>query len=115
MNISEVSKITGLTSDTLRYYEKIGLVENIERSPGGKRMYSEQDINHLNFITCMKKAGCSLDVIKRYMSLFERGSETVDERVELLESQKLVLLSAMTELQESIDYLDYKIEHTRKH
>lgn len=115
MNISEVSKITGLSTDTLRYYEKIGLIENIERSSGGKRQYTEQDINHLNFINCMKKAGCSLDIIKRYISLFERGSETIGERVELLEGQKSVLLTAMADLQESIDYLDFKIEHTKKH
>lgn len=114
MNISEVSKITGLSADTLRYYEKIGIVENIERTGGGKRKYSEENIKHLNFVTCMKKAGCSLDVIKEYMNLFEHGDETVQERVVLLENQKIILINAIKELQESIDYLEYKIEYTKK-
>lgn len=114
MTISEVSKVTGLSSDTLRYYEKISLIAGVERTSGGLRNYSEQDLNHINFINCMKKAGCSLDVIKEYMTLHQRGDSTKQERVELLESQKKVLLEAMEELQDSIDYLDYKIDMNKK-
>lgn len=63
----------------------------------------------------MKKAGCTLEIIKKYMTLYDLGSKTVPERVNLLETQKKALIEAIEKLQESIDYLDYKIEHTKKH
>lgn len=114
MTISEISQATGLSADTLRYYEKIELIKDVNRSSGGKRDYSQADLDHLNFINCMKKAGCTLEVIKQYIILYQAGNETISERVELLEEQKKALVAAMTELQESIDYIDYKIEATQK-
>lgn len=114
MNISEVSNLTGFSIDTLRYYEKIGIIRDVKRSSSGKREYDQQNINHLTFVCCMKKAGCSLDVIKQYMSLYDQGQETVDKRVTLLESQKQLLIEAIQELEASIEYLDTKIEYTKK-
>ncbi len=114
MTISEVSKITNLTADTLRYYEKIELIKNVNRTAGGKREYSQINLEHINFVNCMKKVGCSLGVIKEYMKLYESGDETIDARVSLLEKQKKLLLEKIVEIQNSVDYLDYKIEHTQK-
>ncbi len=115
MNIGEVSKTTGLSLDTLRYYEKIGIVNNVERTSGGKRIYSQQNIDQINFISCMKKAGCSLEVIKEYMKLYEAGDATRSERIELLEGQKEKLLNKVEEINSSIDYLTSKIKYTKNH
>ncbi len=115
MTISEVSKITGLSADTLRYYEKINLIKEVGRSAGGNRDYNEKDLDHLNFINCMKKAGCTLETIKEYIDLYQEGSETVNQRVNLLEGQKAALEANVREIQESIDYLNHKIELTKKH
>lgn len=109
MTIGEVSVATGLSSDTLRYYEKIELIKDVSRTSGGKRDYSEHDLTHIYFINCMKKAGCSLEVIKEYLNLHQVGAATIESRIELLENQKAKLLQARDELQSSIDYLDYKI------
>ncbi|MFV0336915.1 MAG: MerR family transcriptional regulator [Chthoniobacterales bacterium] len=113
MTISEVCLATGFTADTLRYYEKIGLIPPVKRSSGGKRDYSEKDLEQLNFINCMKKAGCSLEVIEEYRDLYQLGKETVNERLELLTNQKQALMKALNDLQASINYLDNKIEYTK--
>ncbi len=113
MNISEVCRITGLTSDTLRYYEKIGIIVDVNRTPGGKRAYSQQNLNQIKFVSCMKKSGCSLQVIKRYMDLLKEGEDTKNERIDLLQNQKNALLDNLNEIKESIEYLDAKIEFTK--
>ncbi|MFV0555594.1 MAG: MerR family transcriptional regulator [Lactovum sp.] len=114
MTISEVSERSGISLDTLRYYEKIGLIPKIRRNSSGQRDYQEADLEHLNFISCMKKAGCSLEVIKDYITLYQLGEQTVDERLKLLENQKKILLKNFEELKSSLNFLDYKIEITKE-
>lgn len=113
MNISEISTLTGLSIDTLRYYEKIELIDSVSRTSGGKREYSKENLDQLNFIVCMKKAGCSLELIKQYRTLYELGSETTEARLGLLESQRQVLIDTIDELQQSVEFLDHKIDFTK--
>lgn len=109
MRISEVSETCDISSDTLRYYERIGLVPSIKRTRGGIREYNELDVKRIEFIKCMRSAGLSIEMLIEYFNLFEQGDETVEARKDLLKEQRDALASRIAELQRTLDYLDYKI------
>jgi len=88
MNIAEVSKKFGLTADTLRYYERIGLLPAVARNKSGNRDYSSIDCERIEFIKCMREAGLSIEVLTRYMHLFLEGDSTLKEREELLIAER---------------------------
>ncbi|GKX65889.1 MerR family transcriptional regulator [Inconstantimicrobium mannanitabidum] len=110
MNISKISQILGISYDTLRYYEKIGLIKNINRDKSGNRDYSEQDLNWIRFLLRLKKIKMPIEKIKIYADLRYIGDTTVKERRIMLEEQKEKLISQIDEIRESIDYLNNKIE-----
>lgn len=110
MKISEMSEQSGLSIDTLRYYEKIGLLPPINRTDGGTREYSENDIKRVDFIKCMRTAGLPVDVLLEYFLLVEQGDETIVARKEILQAHRVRLVEKITELQETLDLLDHKIE-----
>lgn len=109
MNIGEVAKELGLSIDTLRYYEKMGLIKRVNKV-NGKREYSEDDIKDLKFILCMKSAGLSLKDIKKFLEYHEEGDKTVGLRLDMLQKQKEVLEKEIKEKQETLNYLNYKID-----
>jgi DNA-binding transcriptional MerR regulator len=82
MTISEVSKKFGLSADTLRYYERSGLIPKVGRTAGGIRNYSESDCGWIDFIKCMRSAGVQVAALTRYVSLFRQGDSTSEERKE---------------------------------
>lgn len=110
MKIDEVSKKFGLTKDTLRYYEKIGLIVDVPKNESGQREYSEESLNHIYFIMCMRRAGLTLKQIKDYMDLYDQGDDTHDERLDILLAQREYLEIQMVELKETMDYMNHKIE-----
>ena len=110
MKISEVSEQSGLTVDTLRYYEKIGLIPPVNRTNGGIRDYSEHDMKRIDFIKCMRTAGLPIEVLAEYLALVEQGDETIEARTEILQAQRAQLVDRMAEMQETLDLLNYKIE-----
>lgn len=113
MRIQEVAQSFQISVDTLRYYEKIGLIDEVQKV-NGIRSYQEKDIDRIKFIKCMKKSGMSLENISRYFNLYNRGETTLDERLDLLEEQKMKALEEQNELQKSIDYLEFKIDLTKQ-
>jgi DNA-binding transcriptional MerR regulator len=110
MTIAEVGKKYDLTADTLRYYERIGLIPPVGRNSSGNRDYSDEDCRWVNFIKCMRSAGLSIEVLIEYVSLFQRGSETVSVRKELLIEQRRQIVEKIEELQNTLSYLDTKID-----
>jgi DNA-binding transcriptional MerR regulator len=110
MTIAEVSKKFGLSQDTLRYYERIGLVPKISRSKSGIRDYSEEDCRWIEFIKCMRNAGLPIEVLIEYVTLFQKGDETIAARKELLTEQRKLLAGKMDEMKKTLERLDYKIE-----
>ena len=78
MNIAEVTARFGLTQDTLRYYEKVGLIPKIQRTAGGIRNYTEYDCGWIDFIKCMRNEGVQVDALVEYVKLFEQGDSTAD-------------------------------------
>lgn len=108
MNIGEVAQKLNLSIDTLRYYEKIGLIKPVSRVDG-KRKYSENDIENINFILCMKSAGLSLKDIKKFIDYYAQGDSTIALRIDILEKQKKFLEEEIKEKTQTLDYLNYKI------
>lgn len=109
MKIAEVSKEYGLSLDTLRYYERIGLIPTVTRTPNGIRDYGEMDIKRVEFIKCMRSAGLPIEVLIDYVALVEQGDSTVDARKEILKEQRVLLAAKIGDLQKTLDLLDYKI------
>ena len=109
MRIAEVSEQSGLSSDTLRYYERIGLIPPVHRNDGGIRDYSELDIRRVKFIKCMRSAGLPIDVLIDYFELVQQGEETIESRKEILIAQREQLLTRMADMQKTVDLLNYKI------
>lgn len=111
MTISEVSKIYDLSADTLRYYEKIGLLDDVQRNASGVRNYQESDLRRIEFIRHMRNAGLSIEVLIRYIELFHQGNHTIPERKQILQEQRNLLNLKIKEMQETLDRLDCKIEN----
>lgn len=110
MKIKEVADKFNLTNDTLRYYEKVGLIGPINKNRSGIRDYDEMDLRRIEFIKCMRQAGLSIDILKRYVDLFDQGDKTVNERRKLLEDQRAVLKEKIEKMQEAYELLNYKIK-----
>ena len=110
MTISEVSKKYNLTQDTLRYYEKIGMLSNVPRNKSGIRNYDENSCRRIEFVKCMRDAGVEIEALLEYMELFEKGKSTAKRRKEILEQQREKLLEKQKNITVSLEKLDYKIE-----
>ena len=110
MQISEVAKEFGLTTDTLRYYEIEGLIGPISKGENGIRNYTEEDIKRIQFVKCMRAAGLEISFLKRYLQLFDEGDKTVKERREILVEQRKILKEKLDAMQEAYNKLNYKID-----
>ena len=109
MLIAEVAKIYDLSVNTLRYYERIGLLPQITRTPSGIRNYSESECKWVEFIKCMRNSGLSIEVLTKYVLLFQAGNQTIPARKILLIEQRKKLVEKVSELQATINRLDIKI------
>ena len=108
-SIQEVSSRTGLTTHTLRYYEKEGLLTGVERSPGGFRQYTDEDLEALGLICCLKNTGMSLHEIARFVNLTHQGDQTLEERVEMLRRHRENVVERMAEMQRYLDKVTWKV------
>ena len=111
MKIAEVSKRYGLSADTLRYYERIGLLPDVTRNASGIRDYSEQDCARVEFVKCMRAAGVSIEALVEYMDLFEQGEQTAAARKAILEEQRGLVERRIADMQAGLDRLNAKIEN----
>ena len=110
MRIAEVSEQYGLSADTLRYYERVGLIPPVHRNEGGIRDYDELDLRRVDFIKCMRGAGLPVEVLIEYMGLVQQGDKTIEARKEILMEQRGLLAIRMEEMEKTLDRLNYKIE-----
>lgn len=109
MTISQVSKKYELSADTLRYYERIGLIPPVPRNQSGLRDYNQESCNWVEFIKCMRSAGLPIEVLIEYVQLFRQGDKTISARKELLIEQREILSHKIEDMQQTLDRLDYKI------
>ncbi len=110
MTISEVSKKYNLTADTIRYYEKEGLIPRVPRTKNGIRDFDENTCSWIEFIKCMRNAGLEIETLKQYVTLFKQGRKTIKERKILLEEQRNKLLEKQKNINATLDRLNYKIK-----
>lgn len=111
MTISEVSKKYELSVDTIRYYERIGLIPQVTRNASGNRDFTEKDCGWVQFIKCMRGAGISIESLIDYVKMYQEGDSTVKARKQLLVEQYDILSEKVRELQSVQDRLKMKIEN----
>lgn len=109
MMISKVSQKYNISADTLRYYERIGLIPPVNRNVSGIRDYTEEDCNWVHFMKCMRGAGLSIEVLVEYITMSQQGDSTIKARKELLIEQRSRLAEDIKERQETLKRLDKKI------
>lgn len=99
-----------LSADTLRYYERIGLVPPVPRNKSGIRDYDTESCQWVELMKCMRSAGVQIEALIEYVALFQQGDETIGARKALLIEQRDQLVERMAEMQRSLDRLNDKIE-----
>lgn len=109
MTIKEVSKKYDISEDTLRYYERIGLLPKVPRKKSGIRDFDEKSCKWIEFIKCMRSAGMRIEALIEYMNLFQEGKKTVTARKNLLLEQREILEEKRNDITKTIERLDYKI------
>ena len=110
MTIKQISEAYDIPIDTLRYYEKVGMIPPVERTAGGIRNYGESDIGWIRLAKCMRSAGLPVEAMIEYRKLYEQGDSTIEARYRLLANQREVLLEQKSAIEDMITRLNYKIE-----
>jgi len=109
MTIREVSEKYQIPVETLRYYERVGVIPPVTRTAGGIRDYQAEDIQWVENAKCLRASGLPVEVLIQYLRLYRQGPETIGARLELLTQQRELLLEQERKLQESLRRLDNKI------
>ncbi len=110
MTIGEVSKKLDIPIDTLRYYEKIGLIGPVPKTKSGIRDYDDISIRQIEFIKCMRSANLPIEELIKYMNLFKEGDKTLKERKQILVNQRENVIKQIEELKKVKERLDHKLE-----
>lgn len=110
MTIKEVSEKFDITQDTLRYYERVGMIPTVTRTAGGIRNYTEEDLKWVGLSKCMRSAGLSVEAITEYVRLYREGDSTIPDRLQLLMEQRQILLDQKKQIDETLERLNSKIE-----
>jgi DNA-binding transcriptional MerR regulator len=108
-SVGEVSQRTGFSIDTLRYYERLGLIEPVDRSAGGRRMYREEDVGWLDFVSCLRDTGMPVERMRQFAELCRDGEHTVPERVEMLEAHGRRVEAEIETLRTKLEAIRHKI------
>ena len=109
MTIKEVSEQYEISQDTLRYYERVGMIPPVKRTAGGIRNYTEEDLRWVGLAKCMRSAGLPVEAMIEYVRLFQEGDSTIPARLQLLTDQREVLLAQRKQMDETLHRLNYKI------
>lgn len=111
MTIAEVSRKYDLSADTLRYYERIGLIPPVPRTKSGIRDYDEESCRWIEMMKCMRKSGVQIEALIEYVALFAQGETTATARKAILVEQRNQLIGRMADMQASLERLNKKIQH----
>lgn len=106
--MKETCRETGMTYEALKFYCNEGLVPNVKRDKNNHRLFDERDIAWIKSLTCLKNCGMSIQEMKIYIQLCQKGEASIPERKAILAQKRLELLKKMDDLQTSIDYIDWK-------
>ena len=109
MTIKEVSEKFGVSQDTLRYYERVGMIPPVTRTASGLRNYSENDVKWVSLAICMRSSGLPVEAMIEYVRLCQQGDETMPDRLQLLTDQRETLLKQKQRIDETLERLAVKI------
>ena len=109
MTIAQVSEKYGLSQDTLRYYERVGMIPPVHRTAGGIRDYTEEDCDWVSLAKCMRSAGLPVEAMAEYVRLAQHGDDTIPQRRDLLLEQRRQLEIQLENIAAMMQRLDYKI------
>ena len=114
LTIQEVARMTGLSTHTLRYYERIGLIHPIDREQNTRRCYTADDVGWIDFLLKLRATGMSIKDMQRYAKLQRQGDDTLPERVKMLKSLRDNVEARIEELNEHLKLVYYKIDYYQK-
>jgi DNA-binding transcriptional MerR regulator len=114
LSISEAADRTGLSAHTLRYWERAGLLEPVERNGSGHRRYAEDDLERIKFLTKLRATGMPIRQVRRYAELLNGGDDTSGERLQLLETHRSAVLAQLEETAGHLELIDWKINLYRE-
>lgn len=109
MTIKEVSEKYNISQDTLRYYERVGMIPTVTRTASGIRNYQESDLNWVELAICMRSAGLPVETMIEYVRLTQQGDSTIPARLQLLTEQRESLLQQKEKINKTLERLNYKI------
>lgn len=109
--IKQVSEKTNLKAHVLRYYEREGLLPNVSRSESGIRRYSQEDLEWLGLICCLKNTGMSIKQIREFVALSTQGNETLKQRCDMLMEHKKTVESQIDEMHNHLKKVTHKIQY----
>lgn len=115
MNIKKASEITGVSADTIRYYEKVGLVPPIDRKESGVRDLDQRIIRRIQFARQMRSAGMSVEALQKYIRLVDADEDNTQQQIALLQEQLELMEEKRDDLQAAIDHLRWKLNHYDTH
>jgi MerR family transcriptional regulator, aldehyde-responsive regulator len=108
--LQEVVQRSGLSEHTLRYYERIGLLDHVKRdSKSGHRRYTAEDVRNIETLACLRTTGMSIEDMRRYFALLKDGAAVADQQLALFEAQKKALEQELAQKQEHLRYLEQKV------
>jgi DNA-binding transcriptional MerR regulator len=109
LSVAEAANVSGLSAHTLRYYERIGLLEPVSRNGSGHRRYDGADLERISFLTKLRRTGMPIREVSRYAALMRRGEATNEERLALLEAHRETVLAKLEATIENLELIDWKI------
>jgi DNA-binding transcriptional MerR regulator len=110
-SVGEVSARTGISIDTLRYYERLGLIDPVTRTSGGRRLYSDLDVERIGFVRRLRATGMPVETVAEYVRLRAKGPSTAAERLRLLREHRALLEHQQAELAQNMAAVDTKIAY----
>lgn len=114
MTIKEVCSRYNVSADTLRYYEKVGVIPQVHRTPGGIRNYTEEDLGWVEMATCFRSAGMPIDMLTEYVRLFREGDSTMEARCNLLKEAREKIIEERKKYEDALERMNFKIERYEK-
>jgi DNA-binding transcriptional MerR regulator len=114
LTIADAAKVSGLSAHALRYYERAGLLDPVDRDASGHRRYRDEDLDRIRFLTKLRATGMPIRDVRRYAELLRDGDDNAAERVALLEAHRAAVVAQLEETARNLELIDWKINLYRE-
>jgi len=114
LTIADAARVSGLSAHALRYYERAGLLDAVDRDASGHRRYRDEDLDRIRFLTKLRATGMPIRDVRRYAELLREGDDNAAERLVLLEAHRDAVLAQLEETARNLELIDWKINLYRE-